>query len=258
MTPRKILGGLSLLSASLGVAVSGAIADELKVFDQAGTLRSAANLNSGETANLKITIKGFTKGASTTVALEDSAKKTLIQSTPVNDQGVALFNNVPSGAINVKPSSTEATVATVEITPNAAAQHGKNDVDSDELTSKSIYLAGASAVAGVLGISIANSDGSDGGADGASAGSGTVKGSTATNTGNAPGTFANTDGSSDDIFSPSALNAVDPGTVSPAPSTITANPVIPEPLAGGAPTGIESDDAPAAPPPPPAPSISGS
>ena len=111
MTPRKILGGLGLLSVSFGVAVSSATAEELKVFDQAGTLRSAADLKSGETANLKITIKGVTKAGTSTVALEDTAKKTVIQSAPVNAQGVALFHNITSGSVNVKPSATEASVA---------------------------------------------------------------------------------------------------------------------------------------------------
>jgi hypothetical protein len=255
------LGAAAIVLVSAGVVS----ADELRVLDTAGKTRSVADLATGSSAAVKVTLnEKLTIPVS--INLLSANSKEIVQSTTSDEKGLATFKNIAPGSYTVTTNSAQATVANVEIITSAAGDQGTVE-DNERNVSRSMYVAGASAVAGVLGVSLANSGGSGDSVAATTEAAGTVK-----NTVNSGVPSFNPDGSADDIFQTSgAVGAFDvppsPGSVSPPPTTITvvSPPTSPigTPIAPTQPSGLPQvpvtpETTPVAPPPTTPPPLSGS
>jgi len=249
----------SALGAAAIVLLSTTLvsAEELRVIDAAGKTRSVADIAAGSSAAVNVTVAEKLT-APLSISLLNSKDNKVLHTTSADAKGFATFKNIESGTYKVTTTDSKASLATVEIVPTTSADQGA--VEGDERNvSRSMYVAGASAVAGVLGVSLANSGGS-----GDSTGAATVEGvASVKGTGGSGVAALNPDGSADEVFQSSgAITAFDvapnPGEASPAPTTVVMiNPPESE-FGGNNVTGITLEPTPAAPAPSPAPPLSGS
>lgn len=255
---------LALLPAALLLMrgfVTPVLAEQLKIIDSQGKTRSAAELNSGDMAAVKVELKSSTPGSNlggVSVSLVDSSTKKAVQTTKSDGTGLAQFLDVAAGTYQVVPSdaSSKIEISDVQINKGVSSRQGSLSAqDSSRVVNRALYVSGASAVAGVLGVALA-SQGSGGSSTESALASGALGNSSSVAALNAGGT------SGAGALSTSALveaaTVPNPGTISPPPTTITNNPVPKEPGLGGPAPGDEvlSGTTPVAPIPQNPPTIS--
>ncbi len=217
---RISLNGLVAVGAGamLFLSTSAASADELKILDTTGLTRSAVVLQEGGSAKVTIALtkQGAEASHGTSVSLINRADGELLETVPTEKGGIAVFSNVPDGTFNVKVNDTSIIVSDVKIDTNQAMQTSADSSIQKRKDARAMYVAGAGAVAGGIGIAIgAGSSGSgssgstaslSGEGVGASGVGGSGPGGTGAGSFDSPGTGATTAAIDDTPPDPGAPN----------------------------------------------------
>ncbi|MCB0359339.1 MAG: hypothetical protein KDD44_06875 [Bdellovibrionales bacterium] len=249
---------IAMGSAFLVGGVSSSYADELKVMDTNGKVRSMAELADGTSAMLRVKLTPQSAESSITVSLLNSVTDQVIQEATADAAGLAVFQDVKAGnfKIALPDSASNVSVADVEVVRNTMKKQSKADsANSKRESARAMYVAGASAVAG--GVAIALGSSSDG--SGSASSSAFVE-TDLSGVREAGGSVLEVGGNSNGS-GPAALAADNPPSIptpDPAPGSIT--PVTPPSnnvggSAGGTTSG-SGDNTPTPPPPTPSPTIS--
>ena len=150
--------------------VSTALADQVKVLDNEGHTQSMLNVTEGMSAEVKVQLKAEDAAAvsGVSVALVDVSSKQEKQSAVSDSAGVVLFNSVTGGTYLVRVKSAAARVETVDIVKSEAAGADKRSVSDAEARkmSRAMYVGGASAVVGALGVTAATANSGSGSGSG--------------------------------------------------------------------------------------------
>jgi hypothetical protein len=209
---------VSLLAAL--VIVSGAAAEQVRISDSSGNLCSVAEIPAGSVAAVRARVLGGTEVRSVVVSLEEQFARTA-QTSVTNETGFVEFGHVAPGAYLLKPGNPQLTVADVKVIradTSAAGQRVLSDDHSRNL-GKAMYVAGASAIAGIAGFAtvLSGSSSSSGSTETSNLGFVNTDGViTAAPDGHKPQPQIQPSGLYDDV-------PPNPGTISPAPNQGTVN-----------------------------------
>ena len=251
-TVRRARVGLSLVVLMWAGVAS---ADQVKILDRTGATRSITELQAGAAATVRIALKeGAAKSEGIEITLTNEETASVIQKAATDAKGVANFLNVQPGTYKLGVADSSQTIADVQIlkAPSATSKRGEISDSDARGISRAMYVAGASVVAGGIGVAIAGSDsGSDSTSVSGSAFNADVSGSGLAADGSGAAALA---GGSDEVAAAigptNTLPAPNPGAASPAPTTINSGttPTVPD-ANGGSGTSTPSQSTPTPPTP---------
>jgi hypothetical protein len=259
----RFMSKITLGAAALVLTSSPAtFADELKVLDLQGKTRSAVEMSDGTSASVRVSLISASQKENVKVSLIDTHSNNVIQTVLTGPGGIAMFENISTGTFKVSVDNKLANpkIANISILQNNNAQHGSLGSSESEKRShaKAMYLGGASAVAGAVGIALGTSGGSSSDTSDVSFLDTDTSGVNNGGAGSSEGGSLVTNGDvSVTADTEAAFGGPNLGPTSPAPGTTTQL-TPPSNSVGSGNEVTDPTDNPPAPTPSPAPNLSGS